>query len=90
MSVKRLGIVGAIVRDQVTPKSDVEVLAEFEQEYTSLDSFIAPSFFLEALLQPSEVVIPESLIPCIGPQILELVEYITDFEINNIQEKQLL
>ncbi|MEM6835324.1 MAG: nucleotidyltransferase domain-containing protein [Cyanobacteria bacterium P01_C01_bin.120] len=77
LGVKRLGLFGSFIHDQVTAESDVDFLVEFEPGQKSFDSFMALSFFLEELLQrPVEIVTTESLSRHIGPRILQSVEYV--------------
>jgi hypothetical protein len=75
--IKRLGIFGSFVRNEQRYGSDVDLLAEFEQESKTFDNFIHACFFLEELLErPVELVTTESLSPYIKPYIMKEIEYV--------------
>ena len=79
LGVKRIGLFGSFVRDEVTPDSDVDVLVEFEPGQKTFDRFMMLSSLLEEILQrPVEVVTMDALSPHVGPRILETVEYVTE------------
>lgn len=76
LGVKRLGLFGSFARDQQTPRSDVDLLVEFEPGQKTFDNFMQLSFLLEDLLQRRvELVTLEALSPYLGPHILNEVEY---------------
>jgi hypothetical protein len=76
--VRRCGVFGSFVREHSTPKSDVDILVEFEADKKTFDNFINLAFFLEDLLgRPVDLVTPESLSPYLGPHILREVEYVS-------------
>ena len=47
--VKRIGIFGSAVRDQLNEKSDIDIVVEFEQTRGGLKDFIGVIDFLEEL-----------------------------------------
>ena len=76
--VKRLGIFGSFVRDEVNTKSDVDFYVEFYPEQKNFDNFMDLAEFLENLVNRKiELVTPQSLSKFIGPYILKEVEYVT-------------
>lgn len=75
--VKRLGLFGSFVRNEMTQESDVDLLVEFEAGRKTFDNFHSLCLLLEELFErPVELVTPESLSPYIGPRILSEVEYV--------------
>ena len=75
--VRRLGLFGSFVRDQATPKSDVDLLVEFAPGQKRFDTYMQLVFFLEELLGRSvELVTPEALSPHLGRHILHETEYV--------------
>lgn len=77
--VKRIGLFGSFVKDEVSPDSDVDLLVEFAPGAKTFDRFMELSFLLEDILQRSiDLVTVESLSPHVGPRILESVEYVSD------------
>ena len=78
--VKRWGVFGSFARGQQNTRSDVDILAEFEQGKKSFDNFMHLAFFLEQQIgRRVELVTPESLSPHIGPHILREVEYASNY-----------
>jgi hypothetical protein len=74
--VRRYGVFGSFVRDEVRDDSDVDLLIEFEPGQKTFDNFMELGFFLEDLLgRRVETLTPEWLSPYIGPHILREVEY---------------
>jgi len=74
--VMRWGVFGSFAHDRQTPRSDVDILVEFEPGKKSFDNFMHLAFFLEEQIgRRVELVTPESLSPHIGPHILREVEY---------------
>ena len=67
----RLALFGSVLRGNVRPHSDVELLVQFAPGAKSYDRFLALSELLEAQLgRPVELVTLEALSPFIGPRIL--------------------
>ena len=74
--VRRCGLFGSYARDQHTPKSDIDILVEFEPGQKTFDNFMCLASFLEELSGTRvDLITAESLSPYIGPRILEKVEY---------------
>ncbi len=77
LGVLEIGLFGSFARGEQTPESDVDLLVEFTPQQHTFDSFMALSFFLEALLgRKVELLTRESLSPYIGERILAEVEKI--------------
>ena len=76
--VRKFSLFGSFVFDQVTDKSDVDLLVEFEPDQKTFLNFTNLAFFLEELLgRKVEIVTKESLSPYIGPHILKEIEDVT-------------
>lgn len=76
--VKRIGLFGSFARDCADEESDVDLLVEFHPKSKTFDNFMGLAFLLEEHLgRKVEVLTPESLSPCLGPTILDEVEYAT-------------
>ena len=74
LGVARLGLFGSFVRDEARPDSDVDLLANLEDQALTLNGCFAAVDFLEELLGRSvEVLMPASLSRHIGPHILREV-----------------
>lgn len=75
LGVRRLGLFGSFARGEQGPKSDVDLLLEFEPGRKNFDSFLAIGWLLEDLLQRRvDLLTPESLSPRLAPRILSEVE----------------
>jgi predicted nucleotidyltransferase len=75
--VRRCGLFGSFLRDEISPTSDVDLLVEFEPDQKTFLNFFNLNFFLEKVLgRKVELVTPESLSPYVGPFILSEVEYV--------------
>jgi uncharacterized protein len=75
--VKRCGLFGSFLHDEISPTSDVDLFVEFEQGQKTFLNFVNLSIFLEEMLgRKVELVTPESLSPYVGPSILSEVEYV--------------
>ncbi len=60
LGVRRLALVGSVVRNEARPDSDVDVLVEFDPARKTFDNFLALSELLERLLDhPVELVTTE-------------------------------
>lgn len=78
LGVRRIGLFGSVVRGTAGPRSDVDILVEFEPRQKTFDNFLELALLLERILQRRvELVTAESLSPFIGPHILEEVEYVS-------------
>lgn len=77
LGVSRLGVFGSFVRNEVTPRSDVDFLVEFRHGEKTFDHFIELAFLLEEITgRKIELLTPESLSKHIGPRILREVSYV--------------
>ena len=75
--VRRCGLFGSFLREEISPTSDVDLIVEFEPEQKTFLNFVNLSFFLEEVLgRKVELVTPESLSPHFGPYILREAEYV--------------
>ncbi len=78
LGVKRLGIFGSFVRDEVKEKSDVDFFVEFNTNKKNFDNFMDLAFLLERITgRKIELLTPQSLSPHIGKYILSEVEYVS-------------
>ena len=76
--VKKLGIFGSFVKDEVKENSDVDFYIDFDIEFKTLKNFIALADVLEELTgRKIEIVTPQSLNKFIGKYIIQEVEYVT-------------
>ncbi len=74
--VNRIGLFGSYVRNEQTPRSDIDILVDFLPEQGSYDNYMAVYDLLEHLFKKKvEVVTLGGLSPHIGPQILKEVAY---------------
>jgi hypothetical protein len=75
--VRTIGLFGSFARGQPGPKSDVDLLVEFEPDKKTFDNFIDACFLLEDLFgRKVELVTRESLSSYISPYVLREVEYV--------------
>jgi predicted nucleotidyltransferase len=75
--VRRCGLFGSFLHDEVSPTSDVDLFVEFEPDQKTFLNYVNLSFFLEEILgRKVELVTPESLSPYLAPDILNEVEYV--------------
>jgi len=78
LGVRKFRLFGSFLYDQVSDKSDVDLLVEFDPDQKTFTNFSNLVFFLEALLGRNvEIVTKEGLSPCIGPHILRETEDVT-------------
>jgi len=74
--VRRVGLFGSYVRNEQKSESDIDILAEFEEEKVTFDNYMHLKFFLEDLLgRRVDLVIPGDLKRQLKPHILREVEY---------------
>ena len=74
--VKSLAVFGSAARDEITAKSDVDILIEFEGPAT-FDAYMEAKFFLEDLLNhPVDLVTPQAIKPRIQSQIEKEAIYV--------------
>jgi hypothetical protein len=74
--VRSLAIFGSAARDEITARSDVDILIEFEGRAT-FDAYMEAKFFLEDLLNhPVDLVTREAIKPRIQSQIEKEAIYV--------------
>lgn len=75
--VHQYGLFGSFVRNEPTSVSDIDILVEFVPDQKTFDNFMNLAFFLEDVLgRRVDLITKESLSPCLGPHILQEVEYV--------------
>ena len=73
----RLGLFGSAVRDEITKKSDIDILVEFKPSKKTFRNFMDTVEYMENLTgRPVDIVTPESLSPYIKPHILKEIVYV--------------
>lgn len=74
--VKRVGIFGSFARSKPNPKSDIDVLVEFDKGNKTFDNYMELKFYLEGLFRRKvDVVIKEALKTRIKDRVLSEVKY---------------
>ena len=75
--LRRIGLFGSYVRNEQTPRSDIDILVDFFPEKENYDNYMALYDYLENLFKKKvEIVTLNGLSPYIGPQILKEVTYV--------------
>lgn len=75
--VRRLGIFGSMVRGDMSPSSDVDVLVEFAPDQRTFDNLFDVGEALEEVFHRRvDLVTEDALSPYIGPLILREVKYV--------------
>lgn len=76
--VNKIGLFGSYLRNEQTPKSDIDLLIDFDKKNETYDNFLKVYAFLEKLFskQSLGIVTKNGLSPYIGPQILKEVQYV--------------
>lgn len=75
--VRKIGVFGSFVKDQVKETSDVDFFVDIAPEYKTLRNFLRLGELLEEITgRKVEMVTPQSLSKYIGPYILKEVEYV--------------
>lgn len=76
--ISNIGLFGSYVRNQQTPKSDIDLLIDFVPGKESFDNLIAAYDLFENIFQGEkiEVITKNGLSKYIGPKILQNVVYI--------------
>ncbi|MEA5533888.1 nucleotidyltransferase family protein [Crocosphaera sp. XPORK-15E] len=78
LGVRRFGLFGSFVKDQVNEDSDVDILVMFEPALKTFNNFMELSIFLEDLLgRKVDLITIESLSPYLGKKILKEAEYVS-------------
>lgn len=74
--VRRLGLFGSFARQQQRPRSDVDILVEFQHGKKTFDNYMNLKFFLERRLQRKvDLVIKEAIKPAIKTSIARDIVY---------------
>lgn len=78
VGVTQLGLFGSTVRGENTPKSDIDILLDFQTEKETYLNFMAACHILEDSFKYNkvDVVTRKGLSPYIGRVILNEVEYV--------------
>lgn len=77
LGVERLALFGSVLRNEMRPDSDVDVLVGFARGAKSFNRFLALSDLLEERLgRRVEVITMEALSPFLGPRILAEAEVV--------------
>lgn len=77
LGVRKLGLFGSFIRNEQTPKSDIDILVDFMPEQETFRNLMGLHGFLTSLFDRNvELVTVNSLSPYIGPHILGEVEYV--------------
>ncbi len=77
IGIKKLGLFGSFVRNEMNDNSDVDVFVDFHSGKKTYDNLFELHELLEKITgRKVEVVTPKALSPFIGPHILKTVEYI--------------
>lgn len=75
--VKKIGLFGSAVREDMEEGSDVDILVEFEVGSENFSNLMNLYFYLKDLLAKKiDLVTRESISPYLAPYILKEVEYI--------------
>ncbi|MEZ0484472.1 nucleotidyltransferase family protein [Fibrella aquatica] len=76
--VSTIGLFGSYIRNEQTPKSDIDLLIDFDPEQENFDNFMAVYDVFEKLFKNEkiEVVTKKGLSKYIGPKILNDVIYV--------------
>ena len=77
--IQRIGIFGSVVKGEVTPNSDIDILIEFKDGQETFDNLMDLHLFLKEILGDErriDLVTRGALSPYIGPYILKEVQYI--------------
>ena len=74
--VRRLGLFGSFSRHQQNPRSDVDILVEFQQGKKTFDNYMDLKFFLERHLHRKvDLVVKEALKPAVKSSIAREIVY---------------
>lgn len=78
LGVSQLGLFGSTVRGENTPKSDIDILIDFNAGEETYNNFIGACGMLQDAFSgiKLDVVTKKGLSPYIGPSILNEVEYV--------------
>jgi hypothetical protein len=78
LGVRRIGLFGSYVRDEQQPRSDIDILVEFDPSQETFDNFMSLYNLLEELFagEKIEVVTVNGLSPYIERHVLKEVTYV--------------
>lgn len=77
-SVRKIGLFGSAVRDQARPDSDIDILVDLAEP--TFDHYMDLKFFLEERFgRPVDLVLTETVKPCIRPTVEHEVIYAQGF-----------
>ena len=77
--VRKLGLFGSFVRNEVREDSDIDLFVDFIPEKKTFTNFMGLIFYIEdGTGREVTVVTPQSLSPYIGPHILRTVENVIE------------
>jgi uncharacterized protein len=78
LGVSSIGLFGSYLRNEQSPKSDIDLLVDFEPEKEKFDNYMAVYDIFESLFKNEkiEIVTKNGLSKFIGPKILKDVMYV--------------
>ena len=78
LGVRDIGLFGSYVRNQQSPKSDIDILIDFYPEEENFNNFMSVCELIEKILDNKKVdiVTKNGLSPYIGTEILNEVQYV--------------
>jgi predicted nucleotidyltransferase len=75
--VRRIGLFGSVLRGEAGPKSDIDILVEFDEGQATFDHLMGLHDYLTGILKRKvDLVTMGGLSPFIGPHILKEVRYV--------------
>ena len=75
--IRRVGIFGSTALGTATPKSDIDVLLDFDPQKKTYRNFLGGTAYLESLLdRPVDPVTPQALSPHIRPSVERDITYV--------------
>jgi len=75
--VNRIGLFGSYVRNEQTPRSDIDILVDFCPGKENYDNYMALYDYMESIFDKKvEIVTVNGLSPYIGQHILKEVTYV--------------
>lgn len=78
LGVKSLALFGSTARDEAGPKSDIDILVEFNKKQKTFDHFMELKFYLESLLgQHVDLVTTSAIKPRLRPYIKKDIVYVS-------------
>lgn len=75
--IRRVGIFGSTALGTATPKSDIDLLLDFDPQKKTYRNFLGGTTLLESILdRPVDPVTPQALSPHIKPSVERTVTYV--------------